>query len=148
MDSNTLVGLRLDAVWLSRTQPHPAWVDASTPEIQGLFVNLVCAEKQVIHVVACEVEDPGKYPALGLEIHEVGDPADRGRWYEDTLVRAEILAELAPYLPATIAQVRLWDALGEGPDSALCIFLDNGVTLTVRNILPPMIVGVEISETS
>jgi hypothetical protein len=119
-------------------------MDETTPDIHTLFVNLACARTQVISVMPCEVEDPGHYPALGIELREVADPPNQGQWYEGTPTPAEVLVELAPHLPAVIAEARLWDALGEGPDSALDIVLDNGVKLTVRHIMPPMILGVEV----
>lgn len=146
MDVNVLVGRKLNAVWFShpRVQPHPAWTTPDAPDIQVIFVNLAFADRQVVHIVANEVEDEGRYPALGIEVVEVTGTPNRGHWYEGTEVQAEIFAELASYLPAEIKHARLWDSLGEGPDSALDLILMNGIMLRVRHILPPMILGVEL----
>jgi hypothetical protein len=149
MNIAPLVGQKLNTVWVShpRIQPHAAWSDQTTPDIQSLFVNLACTGVPVVRVVPCEVDDPLRFPALGIELQEVDDSPDYGRWYEGTLTQAEVLSELASYLPAVIVQVRLWDAMGDGPDSALDVVLENGIKLTVRHIMPPMSLGIEIFNT-
>lgn len=120
-------------------------MDANTPALQSCFVNLVLKGMPVLQIVPTEVEIPGKYPALGVEFKEQQVLPSEDSWDEGSQLVAIAAPEIVPYLPSTISEANVWDALGEGPDSALTLVLANGVTLTIRHIYPPMILGIEIT---
>lgn len=144
MECGEIIGRQLRTVWTAPHKPQPAWAAPDTPEIQVYFVDLEFADDFVIHIVADEVEVPGCYPSLGIQVRKVLDPSEKGRWYEGTALRATYLEQLVPFLPAEVVETRLWDSMGEGPDSAFDLVLSNGTVLRVRHIFPPMILGVEI----
>jgi hypothetical protein len=147
MNPTQLVSHQLESVWLShpRVVPQSVWIDTKTPALQSCFVNLLITGLPVIHIVPTEVEIPGKHPALGVIVEEQQALPSEGYWYEGTQLGAIAAPEIAPYLPSAIVEAKIWDALGEGPDSALTLILANGVNLSIRHIYPPMLLGIEIT---
>ena len=144
MEFSALAGERLISLRLMKVETHPAWVDSSTPQIATYAANLELAgETRCVQVRPCEVEIPGKYPALGIELREWLEDPEVHRWNggEYSVVTPE---ELQHLLPATIKDVRLWDSIGEGPVSALDLVLSSGATLTLRHVFPPMMLGVDV----
>lgn len=80
------------------------------------------------------------YPALGLDFRELATQSIPFHG-----LRALIpLDEIQQCLPARIADVLVWDALGEGSDSGIRISLETGTTLVVRHMYPPLSLGVEV----
>jgi hypothetical protein len=144
MDPQQLIGRELKAVWIAPYEVHPAWREQTTPALASGFANLDLAEMQTVKVQPCEVEqDQGKYPSLGIELQIVSDPPMIHRWSEGGEVGASRCGE--SFLPSRVAAVRIWDALGEGPNSALALTLENGRMVVIRHIYPPMTLGIEFS---
>src|SRR5512139_1106803 len=128
MNFNKLLGRRLLSVWLYPTQVHEAWADASSPSIATYFVNLELADSPVAQVLPCEVQVPDHYPSLGIELREWRDSPEIQRGPDGTEFSVSRLPEVAPFLPASITELRLWDSLGEGPVSAVDLILSTGPT--------------------
>jgi hypothetical protein len=143
MDFNGLLGRSLKAVWLSRFQVHPAWVDASSPNIATCIVNLEFTNLPATQVSPCEVPVLNRFPALGIELGDWSGSPEIQRWPDGSEFALHQLAEAASYLPASISSVRLWDSLGEGPVSAVDLVLSTGLMLTIRHIYPPMTLGID-----
>lgn len=144
MEFSVLAGKRLLSLRLMSVGTHPAWVDSSTPQIATYAANLELAGKtRCVQVCPCEVEIPGRYPALGIELREWPEAPGIQRWDggECVVVTPEELQQL---LPATIEDIRLWDSMGEGPLSALDLVLSSGATLTLRHVFPPMMLGLDV----
>lgn len=140
----SMQGLVLSSVWMTPLQDvHPAWADeTSAPMTFG--VNLVFTNAPPIQVRPCEVSLLDAYPTLGIEAAPCVGPLEalEVEGAEDfPMVQSE---ELRQYLPAAIAEVKVWDSLGEGPDSAIQLVLTTGLTLTIRHQYPPMTLGIEI----
>lgn len=145
METERLVGAELRGLWIVSREIHKAWRDATTPDLASGFVNLELARGVALKVEPCEVEFvPGKYPCLGLDVCSHPDAPNLHRWSADDEVIAEICAEAARVLPARITTVMLWDALGEGPCSAISLRLDNGCSIVIRHVYPPMTLGIEV----
>lgn len=141
MNALLMVGRILDAVWISsRVQVHPAWVDEITAAICTHVVSFCFSGGRSIQVVPCEVPKHNAYPALGINVQELPPPSVAAE-VSQTL---ELLDEIQECLPARVAGVRVWDVLGEGPDSAIEVVLETGVTLVVRHMYPPMSLGVDV----
>jgi hypothetical protein len=141
MNALLMVGRTLDAVWMSpRVQVHPAWVDETTAAICTQVVSFSFSAARSVQVVPCEVPIPNAYPALGIDVQEL-PPSPV---VPEVLQTLERLDEIQECLPARVAEVRVWDALGEGPDSAIDVVLETGVTLIVRHMYPPMSLGVDV----
>lgn len=145
MNSEHLLGRTLDAIWLLRTPVHPAWKDATTPEICSGFVNLAISNASAVQILPCEVDASDQYPSLGIELLAIDHVPHLHRWVNGVTVSAEILTEMISSLPATITHIRMWDSMGEGPVSAVDFVLSTGVTLTIRHIFPPMTLGIDLS---
>jgi hypothetical protein len=144
MEFSVLTGERLLSLRLMSVGTHPAWVDSSTPQIATYAANLELAgEARCVQVCPCEVEMPGKYPALGIELRDWPAAPGIQRWDggEYAVATPEELQQL---LPATIEDVRLWDSMGDGPVSALDLVLSSGATLTLRHVFPPMMLGLDV----
>lgn len=146
MNADHLLGRTLDAVWVLRTPVHPAWVDATTPEICSGFVNLAISDSSAVQVLPCEVDVPDQYPSLGIELLDIDYPPNFQRWESGDVSNAECLVEMSSFLPAKIIRIRAWDSMGEGAISAVDLVLSTGVTMTIRHIFPPMTVGIDVSE--
>lgn len=146
MEFTDLVGRELLALNLLNTGTHPAWVDCSTPQIATYAANLELAESVSVQVRPCEVPIPNQhqYPALGIEMIDWSEPPGIQRWPGAPEFAVSTPAEVAPFLPATISDIRLWDSMGEGPVSALDLLLSTGPTLTLRHVFPPMMLGLDI----
>lgn len=142
MNFNKLLGRRLLSVWLYPTQVHEAWADANSPSVATYFVNLELADSPVAQVLPCEVQVPDQYPSLGIELREWRDSPEIQRGPDGAEFSAGRFPEVAPFLPASITELRLWDSLGEGPVSAVDLILSTGPTLTIRHIYPPMMLGI------
>ena len=144
-----MINQLLEAVWICPPiGTHPAWVDQTTATIATVLVRLTLAQSPMVQVAPCEVEIPGAYPALGIKLQEVSEATEMpAGWPEDWKASTQI-DEIQKYLPATISEVRVWDALGEGPDSAVQLVLATGLTLTVRHQYPPMTLGVDLGARS
>jgi hypothetical protein len=141
MDALLMVGRILDAVWMSpRVQVHPAWVDETTAAICTHVVSFSFSGTPSVQVVPCEVPIHNAYPALGIAVQESPSPSG----LLEGLQALEQLPEVQECLPAKVAGVRVWDALGEGPASAIQVALESGVTLIVRHMYPPMSLGVDV----
>jgi hypothetical protein len=141
MNALLMVGRILDAVWMSpRVQVHPAWVDETTAAICTHVVSFSFSGASSVQVVPCEVPIHNAYPALGIDVQELPPPSV----VPEGLQALERLDEIQDCLPASVAGVRVWDALGEGPDSAIEVALETGVTLIVRHMYPPMSLGVDV----
>jgi hypothetical protein len=144
MEFTDLVGRELLALNLLNTGTHPAWVDSSTPQIATYAANLELAESVSVQVRPCEVSIPNQYPALGIEMIDWSESPGIQRWPGAPEFAVSTPAEVAPFLPATISDIRLWDSMGEGPVSALDLLLSTGPTLTLRHVFPPMMLGLDI----
>lgn len=144
MEFTDLVGRELQSLNLLNTGTHPAWVDNSSPQIATYAANLAFAESVSVQVRPCEVPIPSQYPALGIEMIEWPEPPGIQRWPGAPEFAVSTPAEVAPFLPATITDIRLWDSMGEGPVSALDLLLSTGPTLTLRHVFPPMMLGLDI----
>jgi hypothetical protein len=141
MNALLMVGRILDAVWMSpRVQVHPAWVDETTAAICTNVVSFSFSGAPSVQVVPCEVPIHNAYLALGIDVQELPPPSV----VQEGMRALERLDEFRECLPARVAGVRVWDALGEGPDSAIKVALDTGVTLIVRHMYPPMSLGAEV----
>jgi hypothetical protein len=141
MNTLLMVGRILDTVWMSpRAQVHPAWVDETTAAICTHVVCFSFSAASSVQVVPCEVPIHNAYPALGIDVQELPPRSV----LPEVLQTLERLTEIQKCLPAMVAGVRVWDALGEGPDSAIEIALETGETLIVRHMYPPMSLGVEV----
>lgn len=148
MNPSSIVGQTLEALWMSPPrEAHPAWVDATTAAISTDLVTFALVGGSSVQVLPCEVSIPGAYPALGIEFHELLHPQDVPPTWPEGWRALEQLDEIQRHLPSTIAQVRVWDALGEGPESAIQLILGAGVALTVRHTYPPMTLGLDIALT-
>ena len=144
MDPQQLVGRELKAVWITAREVHPAWRDSTTPALASGFANLDLADMQTVKVQPCEVEHiPGKYPSLGIKLLSVSEPPMVHRWPDGGEVTADACPDTEQFLPSRVASVRVWDALGEGPDSAITLTLENGRSIIIRHIYPPMTLGIE-----
>ena len=81
MEFSVLTGERLLSLRLMSVGTHPAWVDSSTPQIATYAANLELAgEARCVQVCPCEVEMPGKYPALGIELRDWPAAPGIQRW--------------------------------------------------------------------
>ena len=144
MEFTDLVERKLLSLNLLNTGTHPAWVDGRTPQIATYAANLELAESMSMQVRPCEVPIPNKYPALGIEMIDWTEPPGVQCWPGAPEFAVFIPAEVAPFLPATISGIRLWDSMGEGPVSALDLLLSTSPTLTLRHVFPPMMLGLDI----
>ena len=148
MNHSSLVGQTLEALWMSPPrEAHPAWVDGTTAAISTDLVNFSLVGGSSVQVLPCEVPIAGAYPALGIEFHESLHAQDVPPTSPEGWPALEQLDEVKRHLPGTIAQVRVWDALGEGPESAIQLILGTGLALTVRHTYPPMTLGLDIALT-
>jgi hypothetical protein len=144
MEFTALTGQRLLSFRLKSVGTHPAWVDASTPEIATYAANLELAEPaRCLQVRPCEVPIPDKYPALGIELCCWSGAPEVQRW-NDKEWAVSTPEQLSKLLPAEIKSVRPWDSMGEGVISALDLVLSTGATLTLRHVFPPMMLGVDV----
>ena len=107
-------------------EAHPAWVDGTTAAISTDLVNFSLVGGSSVQVLPCEVPIAGAYPALGIEFHESLHAQDVPPTSPEGWPALEQLDEVKRHLPGTIAQVRVWDALGEGPESAIQVILGTG----------------------
>jgi hypothetical protein len=144
MEFTDLVGRELISVRLCRTEIHKAWIDARSPSIATYYVNLELASSPSAQVQPCEVQVPNSYPSLGIELREWSDSPAIQRAPDGAEFAVERLAEATRFLPAFLTDVRLWDSLGEGPVSAVDLVLSTGLTLTVRHVYPPMMLGIDV----
>lgn len=144
MEFADLVGRELLSLNLLNTGTHPTWVDSSTPQIATYAANLELAQSVSVQVRPCEVPIPNRYPALGIEMTDWYEPPGIQRWPGSPEFAVSTPAEVAPSLPATILDIRLWDSMGEGPVSALDLLLSTGPTVTLRHVFPPMMLGLDI----
>jgi hypothetical protein len=119
-------------------------VDGNTPLIATYAANLELSNSVSVQVRPCEVSIPNQYPALGIEMIDWARPPGIQCWLDGPEFAVAIPAEVEPFLPATISDIRLWDSMGEGPVSALDILLSTGPTLTLRHVFPPMMLGLDI----
>lgn len=143
-----MVGQTLEALWMSPPgEAHPAWEDGTTATISTGLVKFALVGGSSVQVLPCEIPIPGAYPALGIEFHEALHAHDVPPTWPEGLRALEQLDEVQRHLPGTIAHVRVWDALGEGPESAIQLILGTGVALTVRHTYPPMTLGLDIALT-
>jgi hypothetical protein len=133
MQFDALVGQTLQSISMHLSEVHSAWVDARTPKLAGAYADLTLATGLTVQVQPCEVPIVGQYPALGIALSDSAGASS-----------VASLAEAAPFLPAQIADIRLWDSLGEGPVSAVDLVLLSGVTFPLRHIYPPITLGVDI----
>jgi len=148
MNHSSMVGQTLEALWMSPPRKaHPAWVDETTAAISTDLVNFALVGGSSVQVLPCEVPIPGAYPALGIELHGWLHAQEVPLTWPDGWRALEQLDEVQRHLPGAIAQVRVWDALGEGPESAIQLILGSGVALTVRHTYPPMTLGLDIALT-
>lgn len=99
----------------------------------------------MVQVSPCETPMPGAYPALGIKLEEGSESTTMPVGWPENWTASEQLDEIQKCLPAAITDVRVWDSLGEGPDSAVQLVLATGLTLTIRHQYPPMTLGVDIS---
>jgi hypothetical protein len=144
MEFSALAGQRLLSLRLMRVGTHPAWVDNSTPQIATYAANLELAgDTCCVQVCPCEVEIPGEYPALGIELRNWPGLPGIQRWNGGEYAVATP-DELQQLLPAEIEEVRLWDSMGDGTVSALDLVLSTGATLTLRHVFPPMMLGLDV----
>lgn len=144
MEFAALAGQRMLSLRLKNVGTHPAWVDASTPEIATYAANLELAgATSCVQVRPCEVQVPDKYPALGIELSCWPESPAVQRWNDEEWA-VSTPEQLSQLLPAEIKQVRLWDSMGEGVVSALDLVLSTGATLTLRHVFPPMMLGVDV----
>jgi hypothetical protein len=133
MQFDSLIGQTLRSFGARLSSIHAAWVDAKTPELVTDHVELNLTSGKTSEVQPCEVPIAGRYPALGITLCN-GSRTSSGT----TLKQTEA------FLPAQVADVRLWDYLGEGPVSAADIVLAGGTTFTIRHIYPPTTLGIDI----
>ena len=146
MHPSSMINQLLEAVWICPPRKtHPAWVDQTTAAIATDLVRLTIAESPTVQVSPCEVSIPGAYPALGIKLQEVSSSTRMPAGWPENWRASEQIDAVRKYLPAVIAEVRVWDALGEGPDSAIQLVFVTGLALTVRHQYPPMTLGVDIS---
>jgi len=143
MEFGALTGKRLLSLRLMSVGTHQAWVDSSTPQIATYAANLELAESRCVQLRPCEVPMPEKYPALGIEMDDWPDAPGIQRWGKEEII-VETPKEIQQFLPAIIQSVKPWDSMGEGPISALDVILSTGVTLTLRHVFPPMMLGVDV----
>lgn len=141
MDALLMIGRILDSVWLSpRVQMHPAWEDETTAAICTHVVSFAFYGAPSVQVVPCEIPIHNAYPALGIDVQQSPPPSG----LLEELQARELLHEIQECLPARVTGVRVWDALGEGPVSAIQVALETGITLIVRHMYPPMSLGVDV----
>lgn len=144
MEYSALVGRQLLSLRMRNVGTHPAWVDASTPQIATYAANLELADSYCVQVRPCEVSIPNQYPALGIEMLDWLDSPEIQRGVDGHAFDVTTPEEVKPLLPAIISAVRAWDSMGEGPISAVDLTLSTGVTLTLRHVFPPMMLGLDI----
>ena len=144
VDPNSLIGKTLEHVWLFPTGPvHPAWVDAFTLPINTLKAFLEFSDGELARLAPCEVNLPGRYPAMALAI-EVCTPAAMQLTYPGGQVAiAVVLEEAADVLPASITSVEASDPLGEDTTTQYAIS-GSGWRIIFRHTFPPMTLGIRV----
>jgi len=146
MEFSALTGLRLQSLRLLSVGTHPAWADDTSPQIATYAANLEFSEPDsCVQVRPCEVPIPNKFPALAIELTDWPESPGAQRWNEEEYAVATPI-ELEHLLPAAIEEVRQWDSIGDGRASAVDLVLSTGVTVTLRHVFPPMMLGVDVHE--
>jgi hypothetical protein len=143
MEFSGLVDRTLRGVWLHATQVHDAWKDATSPAVATYYVNLEFADSTAAQIAPREVEVVGRYPSLGIELRQWSHSCQVQRSPDGKEFPVSLYADVVGFLPALITGVVLRDSLGEGPASAVDLELNSGLTLTIRHIYPPMMLGIE-----
>lgn len=142
IESSWLIGKVLERVWVFTAGPvHPAWVDEFTTPIVAWQAFLEFSDGELASLSPCEVEQPDRYPSLGLAL-EVATPASmKVTGTGGGLVEASQLDDASAILPATIKSVEVSDPLGEGATTQYAID-GSDWRIIFRHIFPPMTLGI------
>jgi hypothetical protein len=111
---------------------------------EQFIINLTFTAAHPIQIRPCEVEVADAYPALGISLQELVGPLEILEFGTEGEVRMVQNDEIRRHLPAAVTEVKMWDSLGEGPDSAVRFVLETGLILIVRHQYPPMTQGLEV----
>lgn len=145
MSKFPLVGHVIDEIWTGRReQVSTAWGEGNTAAIHTSIVVISRVGLSNIEVFPCEVPVDNLHPALGITLQESTPRTS----VAENFCTLERLDEIQEHLPAQITEVLVWDALGEGPDSAIRISLHTGVDLVIRHVMPPLSLGLHIKKTA
>lgn len=146
MKTGELVGQKLESILAYPSRPiHPAWADDSTPSINSWAVFLRLEGGFLLCVSPCEVELSGEpYPALGLAL-ELSESAVSEQQPDGRIIEAIAIEKLPRNLPQEIVGVEESDPLEEGATSQYTIRLESGDFVTIKHIMPPMMLGISIA---
>ena len=111
---------------------HSAWKDDTNEGFLICYsIELVFDDQSTFTIQPCEVELPGRFPALGLKVSE-------GKFQEQSF-----LLEMEG-LPSKILEIKQDDYLGEGVENQTKFTLKNDKKVVIRHVFPPMTLGIKI----
>jgi hypothetical protein len=146
MQANELAGKVLTGVWFDAVKVHPAWIDQDTPDITTHFVNLEFSESEACIVFPCEIEiSKEQYPSLGIELESISHAANLTEYTDGSLRAVQRFEENSLALPQNIEAVVESDPIEEGVLSQITLVLANGANLNIFHTMPPITLGLTVS---
>ncbi|MEH6543007.1 MAG: hypothetical protein V7721_03605 [Porticoccaceae bacterium] len=147
METESLIGRVLDSVLVYPCGPvHPAWADDSTPSINSWKVFLTFSDGTVCNIEPCEVElSEERYPSLGLRIEEYRNESTDSVQSDGSVIKTVSVKEANELLPQVVTRVQESDPLEEGAISQYTFTIGNSASIVIRHIMPPMTLGVLVS---
>jgi hypothetical protein len=147
VDTSSLINIVIHEILTPICEPvHSAWIDEHTTSIATSMAVLQLADGELVMLAPCEVElDPSKYPSLGLSVESCDSSALQ--WVRDGKTYSmHPLIDAAGLLPFAVSQAEESDPLGEGAMSEIVLVNSDGSRLLFRHIMPPMTLGIELTE--
>jgi len=111
---------------------HSAWKDDTSESFLICYsIELVFGDESTFTIKPSEVELPGSFPALGLDVSE-------------EKVKGQSFSFEMAGLPSKLLEVKKTDYLGEGVENQMEFTLKNDKKVVIRHVLPPMTLGIKI----
>jgi hypothetical protein len=150
VDSSLFAGKTIELIHtFACEQVHPAWVDEFTTPIATSMAVLQLSCGRLLLLSPCEVElDPDRYPALGLEVTECDSSALQWQEPSGDIYRMSALEAADELLPFAVESIVRADPLGGGAVSELAFVSANGRHILFRHIMPPMTLGIDLTQPS
>jgi hypothetical protein len=134
IDLRSLIGKCLVAVQVGHNHDkvHPAWRDETNKGFLICYdINLVFQGQESYSIKPCEVDVADHFSGLGLMVEKV-----------DTL-ESSIPFNITN-LPLRINEIVQSDHLGEDVINQYVFLLENGSSLEIRHVFPPMTLGINV----
>jgi hypothetical protein len=134
IDLRSLIGKCLVAVQIGHNHDkvHPAWRDETNKGFLICYdINLVFQGQESYSIKPCEVDITDRFPGLGLLLEKV-----------DTL-ESSIPFNITD-LPLRISEIAQSDHLSEDVINQYVFVLENGSSLVIRHVFPPMTLGINV----